>query len=226
MNTHFIPDSDAAFNSWQGNLMSKVVAGATTWNIPSDTVTALQTLQTTWTNAYAIAEDTDTRTKPAVKAKQKAREEYEKALRGLIKSFLAYNPAVTDTDREALGIPVHKTTRTPIPPPSELVEFILRQLSGSRVEVDYAPHSENAAMREKREAKPYGIRGAEFAWAILPEPPKSYADLVHSEFDTASPYTFQFDLSDAGKTLYVCARWENTTGKKGPWSEIKSIIIP
>jgi hypothetical protein len=70
------------------------------------------------------------------------------------------------------------------------------------------------------------VRGAEIRWAILPEPPKSYDDLVHSVFDTHSPYTFQFDIPDAGKTLYVCARWENTTGQKGPWGDIKSVIIP
>jgi hypothetical protein len=45
-------------------------------------------------------------------------------------------------------------------------------------------------------------------------------------FDTRSPYTFQFDLSDAGKRLYCCLRWENNVGVKGPWSEIQSAIIP
>jgi hypothetical protein len=49
---------------------------------------------------------------------------------------------------------------------------------------------------------------------------------MHSEFDTHSPYIFQFDLPDAGKRLYVCARWENTRGQKGPWSVIKNAIIP
>jgi hypothetical protein len=84
----------------------------------------------------------------------------------------------------------------------------------------------NNTGKERREAKPFGVRGVELRWAILPEPPKSHADLVHSEFDTRSPYMFQFDLPDAGKTLYICARWENTTGQKGPWNKIESVIIP
>jgi hypothetical protein len=50
--------------------------------------------------------------------------------------------------------------------------------------------------------------------------------LAHSVFDTRSPYTFQFDLADAGKRFYCCLRWENTTGQKGPWSEIQNAIIP
>jgi hypothetical protein len=226
MKTNFIPGSDAAFHSWQGNLMSKVVTGAAAWSIPPATVTALQTLKTQWETAYAIAENPATRTKLAVKAKQDARTAYETALRSLVKSYLAYNPLVSDTDRESLEIPVHKTTRTPVPPPTDLVEFLLKQMAGSRVEVTFFPVSVNSTAKEHHEAKPYGVRGAELAWAILPDPPKSYADLTHSAFDTRSPYTFQFDIPDAGKTLYVCARWENTTGQKGPWSGIKSVIIP
>jgi hypothetical protein len=30
----------------------------------------------------------------------------------------------------------------------------------------------------------------------------------------------------AGKRLWFAARWENTTGQKGPWSEIMCVIIP
>jgi hypothetical protein len=226
MKVHFIPASDAAFHSWQGNLMSKVPAQATAWNIPAEAVAALQSLRTQWEAAYAAAGDPATRTSLAVKAKQDARKAYEAALRGFVKAYLTYNPALSDTDRENLELPVHKTTRTPIPPPAELVEFELRQASGSRVEVHFFPIGAHSEARERHEAKPYGVRGVELAWATLPEPPKSYADLVHSVFDTRSPYTFRFDLADAGKTIYVCARWENTTGQKGPWSSIKSAIIP
>jgi hypothetical protein len=92
--------------------------------------------------------------------------------------------------------------------------------------VNFSTVSIDAAEKEHRGAKPYGVRGAEIRWAILPAPPTSQDDLVHSEFDTRTPYIFQFDIPQAGKTLYVCARWENTTGQKGPWSEIVSAIIP
>jgi hypothetical protein len=226
MKTRYIPGPDAAFHVWQGNLMSKVVASATAWLIPATTVTTLQTLQAQWEAAYAVAEDPATRTSIAVRAKQGARKVYEAALRSLVKSYLAYNPLVSDPDRENLDIPVHKTTRSPIPPPTDLVELLLRQLAGHRVEVAFFPISINSAAKEHHEAKPYGVRGAELAWAILPEPPKSLADLVHSTFDTRSPYTFQFDLPEAGRMLYVAARWENTRGQKGPWGDIKSVIIP
>jgi hypothetical protein len=49
---------------------------------------------------------------------------------------------------------------------------------------------------------------------------------VHSSFATHPPFSLPFDLADTGKRLWYAARWENTTGQKGPWSEIMSVIIP
>ena len=48
----------------------------------------------------------------------------------------------------------------------------------------------------------------------------------HSEFDTASPFTLNFQGHERGKTVYFCLRWENTVGEKGPWGEIYSAIVP
>jgi hypothetical protein len=226
MKTRYIHGPDAAFHSWQCNLMKKVVAGATAWYIPPEPVTALQALQAQWEAAYAVANNLDTRTSIAVGAKQKARKVYEAALRKLVRPYLAYNPLVSDEDRESLDIPVHKTTRTPIPPPTELVQLLVRQLEGNRVEVVFFPVTQDTTAKERHEAKPYGVRGVELRWAILPALPTSHDELVHSAFCSRSPYIFQFDLPEAGKTLYVCARWENTTGQKGPWCKVTSAVIP
>jgi hypothetical protein len=70
------------------------------------------------------------------------------------------------------------------------------------------------------------VHGAEIVWAILPEPPKDISELIHSAFCTASPFRLEFKESDRGKTVYLCVRWENTTGEKGPWTAILSAIIP
>jgi hypothetical protein len=224
--TNFIPRADAAFDQWQDNLINKVESAAARLNIPPDVVPAIRAKQARWASAYYVANDPNTRTKTNVMIKQEMRDEYDTAIRDLNNAYLIHNPAMTDADRTLMGLPIHKTTRTPVPPPTDLVELLLRQLAGYRVEATFFPVSLNSAAKERHEAKPFGVRGAELAWAVLPEPPKSLAELVHSVFDTHSPYTFQFDLPDAGKTLYVCARWENTTGQKGPWGDIKSVIIP
>jgi hypothetical protein len=122
-----------------------------------------------------------------------------------------------------MGLPIYKETRTPVKVPKVSPDFSIEPLTGSRLAVHFHAHD---ADREQVNAKPEGVHGVEIAWAILDTPPKSYADLVHSAFDTRSPYTFQFDLVDAGRRFYCCLRWENTRGEKSPWSEIQSAIIP
>jgi hypothetical protein len=226
MNKKNIPGADDAFDVWQRNLMKKMVAGATAWLIPAATVTALQALQTAWTTAYAVAKSPDTRTSVAVGVKQRARKAYEAALRSLIRSYLTYNPLVSDDDRISLDIPVHKTTRTPIPPPTDAVALELRQLLGHRVEVNFSVVSLDPAEKEHREAKPYGVRGAEIRWMISDTPIVDTEDLTHSSFDTRTPFILEFEGDERGNILYVCARWENTTGQKGPWGEIVSAVIP
>ncbi|MDR1680911.1 MAG: hypothetical protein LBS12_03915 [Prevotellaceae bacterium] len=77
-----------------------------------------------------------------------------------------------------------------------------------------------------RKGKPAGQHGVEIRWAILDTQPVDIAELVHSSFDTKTPFTLEFEGHDRGKMLYFAMRWENTTGAKGPWSEIMTAVIP
>jgi hypothetical protein len=61
---------------------------------------------------------------------------------------------------------------------------------------------------------------------IMDNPPKSVDELIHSEFDTHSPLTLKFNEEDRGKSVWMCGRWDNTKGKKGPWSEFYNAVIP
>jgi hypothetical protein len=70
------------------------------------------------------------------------------------------------------------------------------------------------------------VHGVEVRWALLGIAPLSVDELIHSSFDTHSPFTLDFSENDRGKTVWFCLRWENTTGEKGPWSEMMSAIIP
>ena len=77
-----------------------------------------------------------------------------------------------------------------------------------------------------RWVKPDHLYGIEFRWAILDSSPAGIDDLVHIVFDPISPCLFDFDESQRGRTCYFAMRWESAGGKKGPWSEIYSAVIP
>jgi hypothetical protein len=217
--SNFIPKADDAINGWQSNFTTKIAPKAPAWNIPTDAVAALQAKKARWTTAYAAASDPATRTKGTVKEKQEARTEYEAALRAFIRTYVAYNPAITDKDREDLGVPVHKSGRTPAPRADKAPVVTVSPAGARQVRFDFGAEKGSAA-------KPAGQHGAEIAWVIRDEAPASYDDFAHSSFDTHSPLVLSFDLPNAGKRLWFAARWENTRGVKGPWSEIESTIIP
>jgi hypothetical protein len=219
--SNYLPRPDREFLAWTINFLKYL--NYTKFNFPEAVYQQLQQEKNVFANKLEVAEEPTTHTKVNVQEKNDARKVLEKDLRQSIAEYLTYNHLVNDGDRQLLGLPVHKTTRTPVPAPTEKPDFSIEAGTGSRLTVHYHAHDEE---RERRNAKPFGVHGAEIVWAVLDAPPASYADLAHSVFDTRSPYTFQFDLSDAGKRFYCCLRWENTRGEKGPWSEIQNAIIP
>ncbi|MDR1372418.1 MAG: hypothetical protein LBJ17_04740, partial [Dysgonamonadaceae bacterium] len=169
---------------------------------------------------FAIAENSLTRNSKTINDRQEARATYEKFIRDMVQTYLVRNPNLTDGQKIAAGIPVHKTTHTPAPVHNVAPGFRIKLPSPGVVEVDFFD-AENNKM-----AKPEGQHGAGFAWAVLDSPPSSYEELIHSAFDTRSPYVFEFDLPYSGKRLYFAMRWENTRGEQGHWGKIESTIIP
>jgi hypothetical protein len=219
MSANFIPDADSTFDGWQFVFMSNLASRAPAWNVPLDEVAALQTLQTRWKTAYAAASDPGTRTKGAVKEKQEARDAYEKALRRMIRTYITYNPNISDKQREDMGLPVHKTSRTPAPVATDPPVVSASDAGPRRVRFDFGAEKGSAA-------KPAGQHGTEIASVIADSKPEEIDDLVHSSFDTHTPLFLTFKESERGKTLWFAARWENTRGEKGPWGNIQGIVIP
>jgi hypothetical protein len=119
-----------------------------------------------------------------------------------------------------MGIVIRDTTHTPINPPKSYPEFIIDTSIIRCLRILFWDFG------SKSKAKPHGVHGSEIRWAILDHPPVSVEELIHSSFDTRSPFELMFDERERGKTVYFCLRWESTRGDKGPWSEIVMAIIP
>jgi hypothetical protein len=142
--------------------------------------------------------------------------------RQLYPGMLKGNPMVTDTDLEAMGLPKHSGgggSDAPVatePPGIDVDTSIIGRLG---------IHFFKKGHKHKK-GKPAGQHGAEIRWMISDTPPARWNDLLHSDIDTHTPFTLEFENDQRGQTVYFALRWENTTGKKGPWSEIQRVIIP
>jgi hypothetical protein len=219
-NSDFLPRPDRKFLSWVINFLKYLMGRLERFNFPQDLFQKLEQAKNVFAQALELSEEPTTHTKVTIQEKNDARKALETTLRQAIAEYLTHNHLLTDGDRQLLGLPVHKTTHTPVPAPTTVPEAEVALPSPAVVEI----HFRDAESEHK--AKPTGVHGAEIAWAILDTPTTDWALLTHSSFDTHTPFRLSFEGPDRGKTLFFALRWENTRGEKGPWSEIQSAIIP
>jgi hypothetical protein len=218
--TDYIPKSDGKFLEWVVALFLYVRAHMIEWNITEVQLMPVDEQIAIYEAAYRRAEDPN-RGKADVFAKNQARDTLKRTVRAFVKAWLAYNPAISDEDRERMALPVHKTTRTPAPVATIYPTFAINSGTIRRLLIDFFdPES-------RSKGKPFGQHGVEVAWGVFDLPQTVHLrDLTHSTFATHSPALFEFEDEQRGKTVYFALRWENTRGEKGPWSEIVSAIIP
>jgi hypothetical protein len=219
MSNDYIPQSDGAFLEWGKILVTYASPKLAVFNIPVEALTPIQAQLTAFETAFNTAQNPN-RGKVDVLNKNEARDALKLSIRAFVKAYLAYNPAVSDADRENMGLPLHDSTRTSVPVPTTIPELELDSSTIRQISVHFRD-----AGSDKR-GKPVGIHGVELRWALLDNPPSSVEDLTKSAFDTASPYMFKFDEADRGKSLYICPCWENNKGEKGPFGEIVKAIVP
>jgi hypothetical protein len=150
-----------------------------------------------------------------------AEKDFKKVYRLLYTGYIRKNPLVTDDDLVAAGFPRRSTGRRKSALP---LHTLVGMSTDTRIPATVIIHYYD--VDSQGTAKPPGVIGAEIVWAILDRPPVDWSELTHSNLDTRSPLKLVFRGEQRGKTLYFAMRWENTRGEKGPWNNIKSVIIP
>ncbi|MDR0582479.1 MAG: hypothetical protein LBG31_05915 [Prevotellaceae bacterium] len=218
---NYIPRKDKDLLTWTTNFLAVLASILPRIEFPAEEHAALTALLNTFRAKLAIADAPATRTKAAVQDKNDARDALVEKTRQSTNEYLTFNHRVTNGDRDNLGLPIHKKTRTDAPVATDAPDCDVNTAVAGQVTFYYYPKG-----GKRSSAKPDGQHGAEFAWAILEAPTTDWNDLTHSSFDTDPPLTLKFEGPDRGKTLYYAIRWENTRGLKGPWSPIVSVIIP
>jgi hypothetical protein len=221
MSNDYLPKKDKDLLAMVVNLLKNLFAMLTRIGFPNDEYQKLAALRNDFAEKLAIAEDPATSTKVTVAAKNHTREVLKSTLRLNVKGYIMYNPLVTDEDRIAMGLPVHKTTHTPSKVADKAPDVDIDSSVPGRITIHFFD-----AEGGHRRGKLAGQHCVEITWLVSDVPPTRWDELIHSVVDTRSPYTFIFENDMRGRHFYFAIRWENTRGEKGPWSEIMSAIIP
>jgi hypothetical protein len=142
-----------------------------------------------------------------------------------------------NADRAEVGITVLDTSPTLAPTlssyPLTLVESGQRLTHQLRL-VDESTLTSGRNGRARR-ARPAGVLGAE-VWVKLVAPatadqptptdpardPRSFTFLTMTTRPSFHP---EFKAGEGGKTAVSMARWVNTRGEKGPWSEVTTATV-
>jgi hypothetical protein len=217
----YLPRRDRLFLQWVINFLSYLFPSLARFNFPDATYQDLAAKRNDFSAKLDIAEAPATRTKGAVDDKKVARKALESAIREAVQRYLAHNPDVTQKDHDDLGLPNYKTTRTPSQVATTYPDYDIDSSTIRRLVLNFYDYGQ-----KKSKAKPAGQHGAEIKWVISDTPIVDVAELIHSSFDTRTPFTLDFQGHERGKTVYFCLCWENTRGEKGPWSAIQNAIIP
>jgi hypothetical protein len=215
-----IPKKDSEFDVVQEVISAKATANISQWRLDQQWMTdKFIPSSQLWRLAWGSYKDPMTRTSLITYEKNEARRKYEPLLSFLVQN-MEYSTYISDDELAEMGIYRKSSTHVPSPIPKFAPGYKTSSRGHRNLEFDFF----NAETGKK--GKPRGVHGAEFRWAILDVPPTDVEELIHSSFDTRTPFLLDFKESERGKTVYFCLRWENTRGEKGPWSDISNTIIP
>jgi hypothetical protein len=224
-NSDYIPGTDADFLTW-GTVFSNYIstnAPALGLTVPADVMpitTAMMGFQGAL-SAHLLAQQA---AGGAKETKNTARSSAELAIRALVRRLQA-SPAVTDTQRAAMGITVRDKIRSMSMAEGGLTRPVGVVDTSQRLRHEIA-FTDEASPTSR--ARPAGTIGCEIWVAVLAAgaaAPGEPGQLTFLGLDTATPYLTEFPGADAGKTAHYMLRWVKTNGEKGPWSETVSATI-
>ena len=147
-------------------------------------------------------------------------------------------PPLTEGDWAALGFKPKDTHPSPAPVPDGVPSASLSYTGGPHaITIHLGPL---AGTLELDPESDYGYAiyvgimppgGATLEQAAsdkhyLMKVPADGKSLSHYRFTRRAKEKLIFDAEDAGKTVYVCCRYENRKGEAGQWGHVASAVIP
>ncbi|HUT90487.1 MAG TPA: hypothetical protein VMY37_13380 [Thermoguttaceae bacterium] len=215
----YIPGADGAFDSWQENFATYVLANLAALGLDALEIADMNAARAAWSTGYPAHSAAQAAAESARETKDTARQAYEAEIRPLVRQLQA-SPDVDNTERAAMGITVPDATPTAAVPPATRPVVTVDTAERLRHVIAFQDEA-----TPTRKAKPQGVMGAEI-WVKIGDPaPVDPSELEFLAVDSRTPYTTDFDGADGGKTAHYMLRWLNTRGEKGPWSETASATI-
>ena len=215
----WMPSQDSDFNGFANTFVTYGAANATALGLTTAQTGALNAALTAWLASYPAYLAGDQAQQGRTATKKTDRGTLEGVLRQ-IGGELQKRESVTDAQRQAIGLPVHDTTKTPVAAittkPLLKIETDQRLRHTIRFTDEATPTSR---------AKPKGAIGLELWMKRGGAAPTGIGECEPLGLITNSPDVEEFEPADGGKTIHYLARWQTTRGDKGPFSATASATV-
>jgi len=219
---HYMPRPDGNFSAWANHYYDAVEKFYSMQGFDPGELIPLKDALSAWNAAYPAHVKAQAAAEGARQAKDAARVALEKEVRP-VTNFVQGYPKTTNADRAEMGITVRDTSPTPAPAPSSRPLALVE--SGQRLTHQLRLVDESTPTRR---ARPAGVLGAE-VWVKLVDAdqpaPTDPAALTFLTMTTKPSFRAEFKAGEGGKTAVYMARWVNTRGEKGPWSEVTTATV-
>jgi hypothetical protein len=217
MAANYIPSTDSALDAWSQNFSTLISATPTDYGLTAGDATSIANAVDAFHDAYGVTLDPNTRTSPAIAAKDELRAAMLVVVRPFAMQVNA-QASVTDEQRADLGLTIRKTVQTPIPPPATAPLVSLVSAFPGVATLDYRDPSTPTS-----KAKPFGVIGVQIFRSVGTVPAVDPAQASADATVTKSPFALSFAPGDTGKIATVFARYVTRGGpagvaQVGPWS--------
>jgi hypothetical protein len=207
--------------NWDAVVQSRGIA----WGIPQQEMTDLKTLSAAAAAVLSRAQSAERNVIITAECNEAFNELKEKMR--FIKTRYFASPPLTDPDYAGLGLKPKDVIRTPIGEPDTEVEADLGFPDFHLIELRNIRRRGSAGSdpRSEHRVQIYtGILDGTGKYRIT-EPPHTGDDLHFVATVQRKRERFDFN-ENSGKTVFFCLRWENPSGKAGPWGTLLKAVIP
>lgn len=210
MARNFYYGKDADIVAGSANFSTLITAAPTTYGLVAGQATAFATLNTALQSAYSASINPSTRTSVTVEAKNVALHNMRVSAVNLAKIIYS-TTTVNDSQLVSLGL-LPRSSRTPIPAPSEAPIIDIVSVTGSTVKIRL-----HAADDSTRRGKPAGVDGAVVFSYVGAAAPNVESEWTNEGITSKTVVDIAFPAeTPGGSKVWFTAFWFNPRKQNGP----------
>jgi hypothetical protein len=202
----YIPTQQAKLVTWAENFNSLILAAPSTYGLLPADANTINSYVTAFTNAYAQSakQSPSTRTTAAITATNNA----QAAMLGIVRTYaqqIRNNQGVTSANKQALGLNVPSSSRTPIPVPSTAPVIAVVGSTPLTFTMTIKDPTAPASPRKKA----VGARAYAIFYALTPvsAPPPTTPTTSVLTIGTKTPFPASFPTGSSGQNATLWGAW-------------------